>query len=397
MGVRLTDDQRLMLEGGRGGIVQKLMRLLVRLGEIYGAGRMVDISSAQISGVSYKSIGDPGLEFLEDVAGRGARVSVPAFMNPAGMDLEDWRALGFPEEFAAGQKRIIDALTSMGVAPSATCTPYLAGNLPRRGEHLAWAESSAVSYANSVIGARTNREGGPSALAAAVCGCTPLHGLHIDDNRGPSVRVEVDASLASRADHGALGWHVGRKVESSIPYFTGLGPASPDDLKALGAAMAASGAVALYHAGGLTPEAHLHDPSLLPSIRVGRKELDEACARLGSNSRPDLVVTGCPHASLEEVADVAHRLEGRKLATPLWVCTSRFVKDLAAREGLQSIIEQAGGRLVADTCMVVAPIERMGFKTTAVDSGKAAHYLPGLCGQRVVFRDLASLIEEAIE
>jgi len=373
------------------------MRLLMRLGEIYGAGRMVEIASAQVSGISYKSIGDAGLEFLEDVAGHGARVRVPTFMNPAGMDLVDWRTLGFPEDFAAKQQRIVEALVSMGVSPSATCTPYLAGNLPRGGEHLAWAESSAVSYANSVLGARTNREGGPSALAAAVCGCTPLHGLHLEENRRPVVRVEVDADLATRADLGALGWTVGRAVESAVPYFTGLGVASPDDLKTLGAAMAASGAVALYHVEGLTPEARVHDPSDLPVIRIRREELEATRSRLGSDGRPDLVVTGCPHASIDEIVDVARLLEGRRLATPLWVCTSRTVKQRAADEGLVSIIEEAGGRVVADTCMVVAPIERMGCGTTAVDSAKAAHYLPGLCGQRVLFRDLASLVEEVVE
>lgn len=160
--------------------------------------------------------------------------------------------------------------------------------------------------------------------------------------------------------------------------------------------MAASGAVALYHVRDLTPEAGLHEPAGLPVVRVGRRELDETRARLGSNGRPDLVVTGCPHASVEEIEEVARLVEGRTLSTPLWICTSRAVKDRAAREGLQSIIEEAGGRIVADTCMVVAPIEHMGFATTAVDSGKAAHYLPGLCRQQVVFDDLASLIEESI-
>jgi predicted aconitase len=373
------------------------MRLLVRLGEVYGASEMVPVRSAQISGVSYRSIGDPGLEFLEDVAGQGARVSVPTTLNPAGMDLVDWKELGFPAEFAARQKRIIDAFTAMGASPTVTCTPYLAGNLPREGDHVAWAESSAVSFANSVLGARTNREGGPSALAAAVCGCTPLHGLHLTGGRRPTIHVQVQAEITSRADIGALGNHCGRIVESGIPFFTGLPSLRVDDLKSLGAAMAASGAVALYHVDGLTPEAQLHDPSGLETFAVTRADLDSAHERLGTDAQPDIVVLGCPHASLEEIAQVASRLQGRRLKTPLWVCTSRAVKDTAESMGIASIIEDAGGRIVADTCMVVSPMEEMGYASTAVDSAKAAHYLPGFCNQEVAYSDMASLVEEALE
>jgi len=393
--IKLTDEQQRMLDGTAGEVAQRLMRLLVRLGQVYGADRMVQISSAQISGVSYKSIGDPGLEFLEDVACKGVRVQVQTTLNPAGMDLEDWRSLGFPADFAERQQRIIAAFESMGVVPTATCTPYLAGNRPGRGDHIAWAESSAVSFANSVLGAYTNREGGPSALAAAVCGCTPLHGLHLLENRRPTIRIAVEVELGSRADFGALGIHVGRLVRDGIPYFTGL-RAHVDQLKALGAAMAASGAVALYHVEGLTPEADQHEVDTVPTLTVTREEIDEAYRRLNTGGRPDLVCLGCPHASLDEIAEVADRLQGRRVSTPLWVCTSRAVRNSAAELGLVEVIEQAGGRVVADTCMVVAPMERMGVGTTAVDSGKAAHYLPGMCQQQVVFSDWNTLLEEVL-
>lgn len=149
--MELTREQERMLAGEHGEAKRRLMRLLVSLGEIYGAGRLVPIASAQVSGVSYKSIGDPGLELLEDLAAQGARVRVPTTLNPAGIDLEAWRELGIPEEFARKQMRIIEAFKQMGAQPTATCVPYLVGHRPRFGEHLAWAESSAVIFANSVL------------------------------------------------------------------------------------------------------------------------------------------------------------------------------------------------------------------------------------------------------
>ncbi len=394
--LELTGAQEGMLQGAEGEVVQRLMRLLVRLGQVFGARRLVPVSSVQVSGVSYKSIGEPGLAFLEDMAERGARVRVPTTLNPAGMDLVRWRELGFPEAFAARQQRIIAAFERMEIAPTVTCTPYLAGNRPARGDHIAWAESSAVSFANSALGARTNREGGPGALAAAVCGCTPCYGLHLDEGRRPTVVLDIQAPLRTRADFGALGNHVGRLVRDGIPYFTGISDACEDDLKALGAAMAASGAVALYHVEGITPEASEHEAGGLERLAVTTEHLSEARARLGHHGDPELLVFGCPHASLDEVRAVADLVRGRTLARRLWVCTSRAVREVADRAGLVADLEAAGAQVVADTCMVVAPIEQMGVGATAVDSGKAAAYLPGFCQQRVTFGDLEQLVREAL-
>ena len=251
----LTKAEELMLSGGNGEVVERMFRLLVSLGDIYGADRMIPVSSAQVAGVSYKSIGDPGVDFLEDYAEKGAVAKIVTFLNPAGMDIEDWQQMNVPPSFAEKQLRIMDAFKKMGIVISATCTPYLAGNLPRFGEHIAWSESSAISFSNSVIGAKTNREGGPSALAASLCGVTPNYGLHLDENRRPQVLVGVSAKLEDNADYGALGYVVGKIVKNRIPYFTGIKEADTDQLKALGAAMAASGAVALYHIENLTPEA----------------------------------------------------------------------------------------------------------------------------------------------
>jgi predicted aconitase len=389
----LTKEQERMLEGEEGEVVEKLMRLLVRLGDIYNADRMIPVGSVQVSGVSYKSIGDPGLEFLEDFASKGVKVKVLTYLNPAGMDLENWREIGIPADFAEKQNRIIKAFKKMGIVITATCTPYLAGNLPRFREHIAWSESSAVSFSNSVIGARTNREGGPSALAAAICGFTPNYGLHLDENRKPDFVIDVKADLNFNADFGAMGYFVGSAVKNKIPYFRGIKEANTDNLKALGAAMAASGAVALYHVEGMTPEAHLMDTEGLEVIEFGNEELKETYEKLNTGEEPDVVILGCPHASLREIAEVARRVEGKTLKKPLWICTSRAMKETAERMGLLDVIEKAGGKIVADTCMVVSPIENL-FKTTAVNSGKAAHYLPGFCKQKVVFANINDLLEE---
>lgn len=389
----LTNAEEQILSGENGEVMERMFRLLVRLGEIYGADRMIPASSAQVAGVSYKSIGDPGVEFLEDYAAKGATVKIVTFLNPAGMDIEDWQKLNIPPSFAEKQLRIMDAFRKMGIVVSATCTPYLAGNLPRFREHIAWSESSAIAFSNSVIGARTNREGGPSALAAALCGVTPNYGLHLDENRKPQIQVEVDAKLEDSADFGALGYFVGRQVKNRIPYFKGVKDADTDQLKALGAAMAASGAVALYHVEDLTPEAHLMETKGLERLSVSDKDVNETFSKLSTGKEPDIVILGCPHSSLKEIMMVSRKLEGKKLTKPLWICTSRMVKETANRMGFTRTIETAGGKVVADTCMVVSPIEDMGYKTTAVNSGKAANYLPGFCKQNVIFGRLDSILE----
>jgi len=391
--MHLTKEEEKILGGEEGEVPERLFRLLVRLGDIYGAEKMIPVGSVQVAGVSYKSVGDPGLTFLEDLASKGAKVKVLTYLNPAGMDLENWEKLGFPKDFAKNQIRVMDAFKKMGIVITSTCTPYLAGNLPRFREHIAWSESSAVSFSNSVIGARTNREGGPSALAAAICGRTPNYGLHLWEKRQPNVKINVDVNLDFSSDFGALGYFVGKQVKNKIPYFTGIKDANTDQLKALGAAMAASGAVALYHAENLTPETDLVEKDGLETINVSKKELDETYEKLNSGKDPDIVILGCPHASLREISTLAGKLKGKRLKKPVWICTSRMMKEAADRMGFTEIIEKAGGNIVADTCMVVSPIERMGYKTTGVNSGKAANYLPGFCKQDVVFANIDKLVE----
>ncbi len=402
--MRLTEKEQAFLDGKHGPGLKKAMEILVALGKIYGAKDMVLVSSAQIAGVSYKNIGDPGLEFLTDWAEQNARAHVPAFMNPAGIDRQLWRQLGFPEEFAQKQLKIIEVLKRMGVRATLTCTPYHIGIVPQKGEHIAWSESSAVSYANSVLGARTNREGGPSALAAAFCGRSPRFGLHLHENRLATHRILVKCEVKSSADFGLLGYWIGKQVGSGIPFFQGL--SLPEDeserttcLKALGAAMAASGAVALYHIEGFTPEAAAYGERIVQphahSIEI--TSLDEARTMLNQHGdRIDLVALGCPHVSLDELKEIARIIGNRGLKKPLWIATSAIVREDARAQGILDAIEQAGGRVLADTCMVVAPLEEMGMKFIATNSAKAATYLPSHQGAVVHFGTTERCIQAAI-
>lgn len=383
-----------MLDGELGEACRQSMEILVALGKIYGAECMIPVASAQVAGVSYKTIGDAGLEYLQGMAGEGAKVRIPSFLNPAGMDAQQWKEMGVPEKFAQKQLQVLQAYAKMGIANTCTCTPYLVGIRPKRGEHLAWSESSAISFANSVLGARTNREGGPSALAAAICGVTPNYGLHLEENRVSNLLIHVEAELKTSADFGALGAFAGEIAKSRNPAFSGIKAGSQDRLKCLGASMAASGSVALYFAEGITPEWNLADSPERADFSA--QDLKNCRERLGLPLKPDLVSIGCPHASLEEIAEVAALVRGKRLGCQLWVCTARQTKEKADASGYTAAIEAAGGRVVADTCMVVSPIEEMGHKATATNSGKAAKYLSSLCRQKVVFGDIGDIIFERI-
>jgi len=400
--VRLTEEERAMLAGEHGPAVAKAMKILSTLGEIYGADRMISVSSVQVAGVSYANIGEAGLTFLRNWAEDGARVVVPTMLNPAGMDLVNWQRLGIPEEFAAKQRAVIGAYIAMGIRPTCTCVPYLVGRKPAYGEHLAWSESSAVSYANSMLGARTNREGGPSALAAAIAGRTPRYGLHITKNRVAHYLIEVRCALRSMADYGALGYMVGCQVRGGVPYFRfkenchGLDSARLV-LRALGAAMAASGAVALYHVEGITPEARRMN-IIAPDVQ--RLIIDDLSAGYTALNDPveeiDLVSVGCPHAALEEIEAVAERLAGLHVRTTLWVTTARQILEEAKRLDLLKCIEEAGGQVVADTCPVVAPVRALGIRTIATNSAKLAFYSRSYNGLGVRFGSLDRCVEAAI-
>jgi hypothetical protein len=400
MKLRLTLEERAMLAGETGPGVQKAIEIVVALGHIYSAADLVPVAGVQVSGVSYKNLGDAGLEFLQDWAAQGAQARVPATLNPAGMDRLAWRELGFSEGFARRQEAVIAAYAALGITPNCTCTPYLVGHVPLFGQHLAWAESSAVSYANSVLGARTNREGGPSALAAAIAGRTARYGLHLDGNRLATTIVDVRCSVTSEADLGALGYLVGHQVKNGVPYFRFADWRSDiEDLKALGAAMAASGAVALYHVEGLTPEA-VAGVALEPGRDTHCLVIDDLApgytALNGSADRIDLVSLGCPHASLAELEVISAALEGGRVTAELWITTARAIRQAAEKTGLVARIEAAGGRVVADTCLVVAPVAELGFHTMATNSAKMALYAPSHSGLSVRFGTIAQCLEAAV-
>jgi len=374
------------------------MELVVALARIYGAEHLVPVQSVQVAGVSYRNLGPAGLQFLREWGDQGARVSVPTTLNPAGVDLSGWRQMGFEADFAEKQQAVISAYRRLGIRTTCTCTPYLVGNRPQIGDHVAWAESSAVSYANSVLGARTNREGGPSALAAAIVGRTGAYGLHLDESRRATLHVDVGCRLESLSDFGALGYSVGREARNRVPYFTGLAPSLfPGALRALGAAMAASGAVALYHVADVTPEAsHCgilsedHDTLVIDDLSSAYRALD------AEETHVDLVWFGCPHASLEEIADLVDLLKGRRVVTALWITTARETRQRARERGLVAAIEASGGRVVADMCVVIAPMQQLSFRTVATPSAKGATYLPSHAGLTVRFGTPADCVEAAV-
>ena len=389
-----------MLNGDQGEGIRKAMEIVVALGTIYDAQDLVPVSHVQVSGVSYKNLGDAGLDYLREWVTQGARVRVPTTLNPAGMDLRHWGELGFPVDFAAQQQAVLDAFTAMGIETTCTCTPYLVGHTPQPGDHIAWGESSAISFANSVLGARTNREGGPGALAAAICGRTARYGLHLAENRIPQFLVDVRCPVGSESDWGALGYIVGRRVANGVPYLRGLDTAACNvtNLKLLGAAMAASGAVALYHVEGVTPESNVtyQNPNLKGEFAVD--SLDEGYVALNhsTSNSIDLVWIGCPHASLDEIELIADRLAGRRVRTALWITAAHQVRDEAERRGWLARIEGSGGQIVSDTCLVVAPVEALGFRSMATNSGKGAFYGPSHAHVTTHFGSLGQCIEAAI-
>ncbi len=375
MTLHLLPEEEKILAGELGETRQKMMEILVALGKVFGAERLVPIKSAQVSGASYKTIGEAGLAWLSAL---DARVVVPSILNPVGMDRVNWRDMGISAGFAKKQEDVIAAYARLGVRLECTCTPYYMYKT-RYGEHLAWSESSAVSYANSVIGARTNREGGPGALAAAIIGKTPAYGLHLVEERRPQLVIAVEESTAwnDTALYGGLGYCAGKIAGNRVPLLTGIRPRR-DQLKALGAAMAASGAVALYHVAGITPEARVFSYSTdnLETIPI---TVGEVTALL-QEQPVDAVALGCPHCSPEELSEIATLLSGKKVKIPVYIFAARNV--IEGSSDAVAAIERSGARVYADTCMVVSPVMER-YKAVMVNSGKAFAYVPDMCGAAV--------------
>ncbi len=382
-----------MLIGELGYAAQKAMEILVALGKIYDAERLVPITSAHVSGVSYANVGEDGLGFLEELASDG-KVLVKTTLNPAGMDLERWSTMNIDKEFVENQLRVIDVYSRMGIEITCTCTPYFVGNEPRMGDHIAWGESSAVVYANSVIGARTNRESGISALAAAITGRTPLYGLHFEENRRPTVEVRVQQPKGD-FEFACLGIIVGRIVGDGIPLFKGILHAEPDELKALGAALASVGGVPMFHVEGITPEAERSADKAVEKLTITESDIMNVKEEYATEANPDLIFLGCPHLSLTELKGIASALSGKKVRKKLWLCCSRSVKLEADRLGVTQVIEVAGGTILCDTCPIVAPVKDLGVTVVATNSAKGAWYSRNLNNLCVRLMSTEECIREA--
>ncbi len=394
--MKLTHLQKEMLDGKHGYATQKSMEILNALGEIFDAEEMVPVTSVQIAGVSYANLEEPGLDWLAQMAKDG-RVRVLTTLNPAGMDLENWKVLGIDSEFAKNQERVVDAFAKMGIITTCTCTPYLVGNLPHFGEHIAWAESSAVCFANSVIGAKTNREGGPSALAAALTGYTPEYGYHLDQNRQAQIGFTVKSSISGTAQFGTLGKAIGDILDSNtewtIPYITGIPRANTDELKAFCASIATYGGNALFHMEGLTP-----NKTKIPkeTITITEEDLEKAEGALNEEDAAiDFVSIGCPHASLQEIQYIAKLVEGKQVKKETWITTARPTKQVADRMGYTQTIEAAGIKFACDTCCVVAPIKGR-FTGLCTDSAKGCYYGRGRNKFQTKHCSLEECIEEAL-
>jgi hypothetical protein len=388
----LTKEEERIYEGECGWANQTCMKILVRLGELFDATRLIPISSAHVSGISYKTLGDAPVEFLEALSAAAGKVNARATLNPQGFDME-YLGRRLDADLRRKQLNVLEQFDKMGFTQSLTCAPYYIEE-PLRDSHLAWAESSAVVYANSVLEAWTNREGGPSALAAAIIGKAPDYGLHKAENRQPEVSIMLEAQLQNEMEFGALGSYLGKILEDKIPIIDGLKGFSRDDLKQLGAALASTGMVNMFRL-----ERPYVKTDKLEKITIENEDIRRSVESFStaSKSKPDLIFVGCPHCSLNEIKKVAHIIDGRKIKSgkELWICTSRFMKE-KARNYVQKI-EKSGAHVITDTCAVVTWTEKLGIKTIMTNSAKTAYYAPTLNKAETLLAPLKECLDMALE
>jgi predicted aconitase len=404
----LDDTERAMLQGEHGDAIALAMRILARMAPLYGADRFIEVTKAHIDGIVYE--GTAGLAFAERLADLGGQVRIPTSLNVMSMDRTSWRELGQEETFATNARRLGYAYVRMGAVPTFTCAPYQSESAPAFGEQIAWSESNAVAYANSVIGARSNRYGDCLDISCALTGRAPAAGLHLTANRRGTNWFKlqnVPERLQERDEfYPVLGYLLGQTVTNGIPVVEGLlvTPTS-DQLKSLAAAAASSGAIALFHLVGITPEAStLHDafqgdpgvepqPITLRHLREFRSSLSTT-----TNDRVDVVAFGSPHASLQECIHLAELMDDRKArdGMQVYITTSRAVKEILARTGALAKIQAFGTSVVADTCIAVAPLVRPGTRVLMTNSGKYAHYGPGIIGVESIFGSTEECVLAAI-
>jgi predicted aconitase len=405
--MHLSELDRDTLAGGHGPAAAFAMEVLVAFARAVGAGGFIDVVSAHVDGCLHH--GQVSLDFVERLVRGGGRVRVPTTLNVGSFDLihpDLFR--GPPEEGRAG-RRLMEAHLELGCEPSFTCAPYQTRFRPRLGEQVAWGESNAIVFANSVLGARTNRYGDFIDLCCALAGRAPAYGLHLDENRRGEVLFRLDRRAAARGATDslcvALGYLIGARSGGRIPVIEGLPPCSEDLLKALGAVAASSGSVALFHAVGITPEAPTLADALggrppAEAIDIGPEDLDAALARLSTvpDGTPIAAVSlGTPHFSRAEFDRLLPLLEGFRPAPGVgfYVNTGRDTLRGIEADGLLPLLERAGVTPVADTCTYVTAVMRRLDGAVMTNSGKWAHYAPGNLGVEVAFGELEDCVRSA--
>jgi len=415
----LTDDERRMRDGAEGAAVAAAMDLLIRYGQALDAERLCDVRNVagtmtQPSPVKARLVREGGwnkafavinLDSDEDLEIPG--MGVPTCQLQHGFGADALGVVPYPKQNIELQASAESFYGRHGVNILATCTPYQVGNLPVRGEHCAWMESSAVIYANSVLGARTNCEGTASTGAASLTGKIPCWGNHRDENRKGTHLVDVRVRVESFQDWGMLGYFAGQVSGEDRPVVTG-DISRPDltELKHFGAAAATSGGVELYHIPGITPEAATLEAAFrgrkppAPAVYgpAERRAVYETLNEIGSATDVDFVLLGCPHASVDQIRRTAVALDGKRLSagTELWLMAPRALKDVADRSGYTAAIERAGGRVLADSCPAMSRAAPSGTRVFATDSAKQAHYLPAILGIEAWFGTLEECVEAAV-
>ncbi|MHA1536723.1 MAG: aconitase X [Alphaproteobacteria bacterium] len=408
--MELSKEERAMAAGEAGEAAAMAMRILAGAGGIMGAKRLIPIASAHIDGCLYH--GDSGVEFAERLVALGGRVAVPCSLNVGGLDLLHPEIVHAGGHQTAMARRQMTAYTTLGCLPSWTCAPYQAGHRPGLGEHVAWGESNAVAFANSVLGARTERMGDFLDICAGLTARAPQTGLHLERNRRATIVIEThlisDRLKDTDAFYPVLGAWLGAEVGSAVAVIDGLPEAVGEDrLKALGAAAASSGAVGLFHIAGVTPEAPTRETALgnqppERTIALTASMVRAARERLSTAAGPhiDAVALGSPHFSLAEFAALEHLARGRRFAVPFYVCTGRGVVEELDKAGRLAPLRETGIEIVADTCVVVAPIlpgrdRSAPAGVLMTNSGKFAHYTPATTGYEVVYGSLEDCVASA--
>lgn len=405
--MNLTDRDKQLLNGDMGPAPQMAMRILVQLAEVLGADEMMDVEQVHVDGCIYES--EAHLDFAEKLASLGARVILPTSLNATSLDLHNWQAWGVNTAWATKAQRMANAYLSMGCTPTWTCAPYQTEFVPRLGQQIAWAESNAIVFANSVIGARTNRYGDFTDICAAITGRVPRTGLHLTENRRGELVFELvnipPVLFENDAFYPVLGHYLGINTGNSIPVIVGLpSNTSQDSLKAMGAGAASSGSVALFHAVGVTPEAPTLEAAVGGNV-VDRNEitladLNEARADLSSahGAQLDAVVLGSPHFSLQESLRLADAIQGKHVhpSVEFIVTTNRMVSEALRARGVLSTLTDAGVRVCEDTCILLSPMLRQEIRVIMTNSAKYAYYTPSLIERRVVFGSLHDCVASAI-